>query len=63
MRKHRGKTIDVDVQWKGIGDLRGPDTRLRFVLLWNAQRKDYMVLVTNLDGNRFPPSDLYQSID
>lgn len=60
MRKHRGKTIDVDVQWKGISDLQRPDTRLRVVLLWNAQSKDYMVLVTNLDCNRFPPSDLYQ---
>ncbi|MBA2593541.1 MAG: transposase [Gammaproteobacteria bacterium] len=60
MRKHRGKTIDLDVQWKGIGDLQRPDTWLRVVLLWNAQRKDYMVLVTNLDRNRFPPSDIYQ---
>ena len=60
MRRHRGKTIDVDVQWQGIGGDRRPDTRLRVVLIWNALRKDYMALVTNLDRDLFPPADIYQ---
>jgi hypothetical protein len=49
MRKHRGKTIDVDVQWKGVGDLQRPDTWLRVVLLWNAQCKDSMEMRTCVD--------------
>ena len=60
MQRHRGKTIDVDVQWQGIGEARRPDTRLRVVLIWNALRKDYMALVTNLDRDLFPPADIYQ---
>ena len=60
MQTHRGKTIDVDVQWQGIGGDRRPDTRLRVVLIWNALRKDYMALVTNLDRDLFPPDDIYQ---
>jgi hypothetical protein len=59
VRRHRGRTIDIDAQWEGIGERR-PDTRLRVVLIWNALRKDYMTLVTNLDRNLFPPSDVYQ---
>ncbi|MGZ9275453.1 MAG: IS4 family transposase, partial [Nitrospira sp.] len=60
MQRYRGKTIDVDVQWQGIGGDRRPDTRLRVVLIWNALRKDYMALVTNLDRDLFPPDDIYQ---
>jgi hypothetical protein len=60
MRKNRGRTIDIDAQWQGIGQRSRPDTRLRVVLWWNDQRKDYMVLVTNLDRKLFSPSDVYQ---
>ncbi len=59
----RRKTIDIDGQWKGIGRASRPDTRMRVVLLWNKQRKQYMALVTNLDRERFPPdmlADLYK---
>lgn len=60
VRRHRGRTIDVDAQWKGVGEQRRPDTRLRVVLIWNPRRHDYMALVTNLDRERFSPSDIYQ---
>lgn len=60
VRKHRGRTIDIDAQWKGVGEQRRPDTRLRVVLIWNERRKDYMALVTNLSRDLFPPSDIYQ---
>lgn len=60
VRRHRGRTIYVDAQWKGVGSQSHLDTRLRVVLIWNPQRRDYMALVTNLDRNRFPPSDIYQ---
>jgi hypothetical protein len=60
MSKHRGKTIDVDAQWQGVGGTNRPDTRLRVVLLWNPRRRDPMALVTNLDRARFSPLDLYK---
>jgi hypothetical protein len=61
MRKHRRKTIDIDAQWQGIGNHgQRSDARLRVVLLWNARSKQYMTLVTNLDREIFPPSDVYQ---
>lgn len=60
MRKCRGKTVDLDVQWQGVGRANRPDTQLRVVLHWNARRKDYMVLVTNLARDLFPPAHIYQ---
>jgi hypothetical protein len=61
IRRHRGKTIDIDAQWQGVGDhRRRSDTRLRVVLIWNARAKEYMTLVTNLDREKFPPADVYQ---
>lgn len=60
VRRRRGRTIDVDAQWKGVGEQHRPDTRLRVVLIWNPRRHDYMALVTNLDRDLFPPSDVYQ---
>jgi len=59
-RKARGRTIDIDGQWKGVGRSGRPDTRLRIVLLWNKQRSDHTALVTNLDRKRFPPNTLMQ---
>lgn len=58
MTVHRGKTIDIDAQWKGIGRHRSRDTRLRVVLLWHPEDKEYMALVTNLDRQRFSPQDI-----
>ena len=60
VRKNRGRTIDIDAQWKGVGHQSRPDTQLRVVLIWNARRKDYMALVTNLSRDLFPPADIYQ---
>jgi hypothetical protein len=60
IRAHRGQTIDIDAQWQGVGEPHRPDTRLRVILVWNARRKDYMALVTNLRRDLFPPSDVYQ---
>jgi hypothetical protein len=40
VRHYRGRTIDIDAQWKGVGEGRRPDTRLRVVLIWNERRKD-----------------------
>jgi len=59
LREYRGATVDADVQWQGIGEHGRPDTRLRVVLVWNAQRKDHMAFVTNLPRNEFSPADIY----
>jgi hypothetical protein len=58
--KNRGRTIDIDAQWKGVGDQSRPDTQLRVVLIWNPQCREHMALVTNLSRDLFPPSDVYQ---
>jgi hypothetical protein len=60
VRRHRGQTLDVDAQWQGIGQPHRPDTRLRVVMYWNPERRDYMALVTNLDRVAFPPHVVYQ---
>jgi hypothetical protein len=59
MRKHRGKTIDADIQWKGISkhDCATLDCASS---LFGTLRKDYMALVTNLGRDLFPPDDIYQ---
>ena len=47
-----GRNADLTVEWLRKGRL----TRMRLVLLWNPDRKSHVILLTNLDYDRFSVS-------
>lgn len=55
--KLRGQHADLDVEWSPAG---GAPLLLRVLLLWNPQRGDHTVLVTNLARSRFAFDDVAQ---